>query len=187
MPAVRPRNAAATRRDLLTATRELLTRHGVKGTTIRDVAGAVGVNAALVYRYFGSKEKLIAEAVYGDERRSNPLDQDLPADELPGALLDLVLDASARQAEGGSLSALVAASGDDSMRGIIRHRIESEFAGRLADRLTGPQAELRAELMVALLIGVAVLRDSIGTREITRAERSDLAEHIATMTLPILR
>jgi AcrR family transcriptional regulator len=48
---------------MLEAARALFTRDGYDHVGVRDVASVVGVDAALVIRYFGSKERLFAEAV----------------------------------------------------------------------------------------------------------------------------
>jgi AcrR family transcriptional regulator len=58
----RPRNAAQTRADILAAARRLFAAEGYERTTLRAIAADVGVDAALVIRYFGSKQDLFATA-----------------------------------------------------------------------------------------------------------------------------
>ena len=58
----RPRNAAQTRADILSAARRRFGSEGYERTTLRAVAADVGVDAALVIRYFGSKQDLFAAA-----------------------------------------------------------------------------------------------------------------------------
>jgi AcrR family transcriptional regulator len=58
----RPRNAAQTRADILSAARRRFATEGYERTTLRAVAADVGVDAALVIRYFGSKQDLFATA-----------------------------------------------------------------------------------------------------------------------------
>src|SRR5690242_4388711 len=77
----RPRDSAATRRALLAAGRELFADAGYEGTTVRAVAERAGVNQALLFRHFGSKEGLFAEAVTGealDLLAAGPPEQVLP-------------------------------------------------------------------------------------------------------------
>jgi AcrR family transcriptional regulator len=62
MSAARARNAEATRADILTAARLRFGADGYDRTTLRAVAADVGVDAALVIRYFGSKQDLFAAA-----------------------------------------------------------------------------------------------------------------------------
>ena len=62
MTVSRPRNAAQTRADILLAARRRFGSEGYERTTLRAVAADVGVDAALVIRYFGSKQDLFAAA-----------------------------------------------------------------------------------------------------------------------------
>ncbi|HEY0905205.1 MAG TPA: TetR/AcrR family transcriptional regulator [Marmoricola sp.] len=59
--------AAARRRDrerqILAATRQLFDESGVRDAQIDDIARAVGINRAIIYRHFTGKEELFALAV----------------------------------------------------------------------------------------------------------------------------
>ena len=59
--ATRPRNSADTRASIEKAALRLFAEKGVEGATIRDLALAVGVADAALYRYFASKEEIAAE------------------------------------------------------------------------------------------------------------------------------
>lgn len=56
--APRPRNAEATRAAILQAATHRFSRESYDDVGMRDIAGDVGVDAALISRYFGSKEDL---------------------------------------------------------------------------------------------------------------------------------
>jgi AcrR family transcriptional regulator len=188
LPPRRRRNAAATRSALLTAARQQIAERGFEGTTTRDVAAAAGVNQALVYRYFGSKEKLFAEAA-GDATTDDTPDRaidEAPLGELPHILLGHVLDASAASAGRASLATLATAANDATLRALIRERIEGRLSGRLARRLDGPDAAVRAELLAALLTGIALLREKVGTRALTRADRQVLGAWVDLMAAPLI-
>jgi len=62
MASTRPRNAADTRADILAAARVRFGADGYDRTTLRAVAADVGVDPALVIRYFGSKHDLFVAA-----------------------------------------------------------------------------------------------------------------------------
>jgi len=62
MATKRPRNAAQTRADIVSAARRRFGTEGYERTTLRAVAADVGVDAALVICYFGSKQDLFAAA-----------------------------------------------------------------------------------------------------------------------------
>ncbi len=50
----------AREREILLATRELFDESGVRDAQIEDIARAVGVNRAIIYRHFSGKEELFA-------------------------------------------------------------------------------------------------------------------------------
>ena len=59
------RSAAAARRrvrekEIIAATRALFDERGVRDAQIEDIANAVGINRAIVYRHFSGKEELFA-------------------------------------------------------------------------------------------------------------------------------
>jgi AcrR family transcriptional regulator len=182
----RRRDAAATREALLTAARLLIARQGVEATSTRDVAAAAGVNQALVYRYFGSKDKLFTEAVGGGTAAPDSVLADTPLADLPRALLHRTLDIMPGGDRASSLATLATGANDELVRAIIRERIEASFGTGLADRLTGPDPRLRAELLAALITGITVLREKIGTPAITAADRDDLARYVELMAAPLL-
>jgi AcrR family transcriptional regulator len=186
----RRRDAVATRRALLAAARKLIAEHGFTGTTTRDVAAEAGVNQALVYRYFGSREKLLAEAAGGDEPADSHLDRVVscaPLADLPHILLDHALDVSAASAErASSLATLAIAANDATFRALIRKRIEGGFGGMLARRLDGSDADLRAELLASLITGIVLLREKVGTRALTEADRRTLGAWIDLVAAPLL-
>ena len=101
-------SAAAARRrareqEILAATRSLFDETGVRDAQIDDIAKAVGINRAIIYRHFSGKEELFALAVvsYLDELRER-LEQaaekatgDSPTDRLRavvGAFVDYGLE-----------------------------------------------------------------------------------------------
>jgi len=72
------RTAAAARRrtrerDIIAATRALFDQRGVRDAQIEDIAKAVGINRAIVYRHFTGKEELFALTLvsYLDELRES--------------------------------------------------------------------------------------------------------------------
>lgn len=60
-PATRRERAAATRRSMLEAARDLFTAHGYAGTTVQAIADEAGVAVQTVYYTFGTKGALLRE------------------------------------------------------------------------------------------------------------------------------
>ncbi|WP_372734457.1 TetR/AcrR family transcriptional regulator [Nocardioides sp.] len=82
-PASGRRSAAAKRhrereREIIAATRALFDERGVRDAQIEDIAKAVGINRAIVYRHFSGKEELFALTLVGylDELRAALLEAD---------------------------------------------------------------------------------------------------------------
>ena len=59
----RRRDAAATREAILAAATRRFATQGYERAGVREIAADAGVTAALVNRYFGSKEGLFAEVI----------------------------------------------------------------------------------------------------------------------------
>lgn len=55
----------AREREILRATRELFDARGVRDAQIEDIARAVGVNRAIIYRHFASKDELFGLTLVG--------------------------------------------------------------------------------------------------------------------------
>ncbi|WP_332663443.1 TetR/AcrR family transcriptional regulator [Aeromicrobium sp.] len=56
---------AERKREILVATRTLFDERGVRDAQIEDIAKAVGINRAIIYRHFSGKEELFAETLVG--------------------------------------------------------------------------------------------------------------------------
>jgi AcrR family transcriptional regulator len=70
------RDSAASKQRLLEAAIDVFSAHGFNATTTRMVGKKAGLNAALIARYFGSKEKLLL-AVF-EQQKDAFFSQDLP-------------------------------------------------------------------------------------------------------------
>ena len=77
------RQAEGSRERLLEAAARVYAQAGLAGTTTRRVAEVAGVNEITLFRHFGTKERLIAEAIrlYGGEPAGPGL-PDVPRDPL---------------------------------------------------------------------------------------------------------
>ncbi|MGW2958772.1 TetR/AcrR family transcriptional regulator [Streptomyces sp. NPDC001220] len=175
----RRRDAAATRRALLLAARTRFTRLGYDRTTLRDVAADAGVNLALVKRYFGSKEGLFKAALASTPRFLGG------QEEFPHGR-DALAEALSRQLAAGAWAEfgehpvlmLLRDSGDEQVAELRRRALE-EFGRQVLEAsgaASAPDALLRAELLVALGVGVAVVRSAVGLRPLAEAAPDDLVD-----------
>jgi len=178
----RRRDAAATRQELLQAARSRFSRLGYDRTTLRDVAADVGVNLALIKRYFDSKEGLFKAAVASTPRF---LDEEGGFPHGHAALAEALsrqLSASAWPEFGEHpVLMLLRSSGDERVDG-LRRRALHDFSQQILEASGAhdgagggdDQRLLRAELVVALGVGIAVIRSSVGLQPLLDASPEDL-------------
>jgi AcrR family transcriptional regulator len=162
-------DAQGSRDALLSAADALFDERGYEATTVRDIGERAGVDAALIARYFGGKEGLYL-ATLEHERRTP-----LPAD--PMRILERMLSRSERRGIGPVPHAMVSPTLSDEMRAqvqqIIRRHVVDPCAAQLTQRAV-PDAELRAEILVALSIGVSLTRASATLPALAEASADDL-------------
>lgn len=175
----RPRDSAATRRALLAAGRELFASAGYEGTTVRAVAERAGVNQALLFRHFGSKEGLFAEAVTG---QALDLLHDGPADQVLPRTLAAILATDDGSADDVALFlATLRSAGNTDAAATVREELRVAYGGTLA-RLVATDdradADLRAELALAWLLGIALLRKVIRSEAVADADPGTVVGHV---------
>jgi AcrR family transcriptional regulator len=180
--ATRPRDGARTRRALLGAAATLFAADGYAATTVRDIANEAGVNVSLINRYFTSKEGLFEACLTGALEQ---LAQEGAAGVKPDVaalLAGRLIGTDAAGHEWPILPLLLRSSGDeriDRMRfGVLRTFSErlAATAGRHPDQPGSDATLLRAQVLLATAIGLAVLRTSSGLEPLVSADRADLAE-----------
>ncbi|MCW6003966.1 TetR family transcriptional regulator [Micromonospora sp. CPCC 205371] len=152
----RPRGNPDTKAAIAEAARVLFLRHGYKGTTVRAVAAAAGVDQALISYHFGSKQGLFGESLNLLCARPGALDHALVGDRagLADRLITAVTtlwDATAPTEN------RMALQDDDTMRA-FRDYLESELLVRLAEFLGGPDATARATAAVGVIGGLIFTR-----------------------------
>jgi AcrR family transcriptional regulator len=156
-PAARRRNdAQASRRALLEAAAALFDERGYQGATVRDIGERAGVDAALIARYFGSKEGLYLAALEETERPPLPSD--------PAAVFAKFLGKSEDNGSNNPIClAMVSPSLNPALRdqvgALMAHRVIGPLSQQLADDGV-EQARLRAELLVAIALGTTLTRSS---------------------------
>jgi AcrR family transcriptional regulator len=166
---------------MLEAARARFTRDGYDGVGVREIAADVGVNAALVIRYFGSKEALFAQAlaqqfdigaVLAGERAElgeRLVRLVLAKDDVPGALDPVI--------------ALLRSATNEPAAAMLRDSIDAQFITPLAAWLDGEQAMSRAALIAAALLGLAVTRSVIRSAPLVTSD----VEHLVGQAAPMIQ
>lgn len=185
MPETKPRkrNAAATREAILASARKVFARSGYDGAGVREIAAGAGVTAMLVNRYFGSKEELFAEAIRA--ANASPtiatdavLGSDSPGEAIARALVEITRAGDAPLE--GFLILLNSASSSRAAE-LGRAVIEAGHQATVAKALQGPHAEQRAALILSLVAGFQMMRQSIGLGALADAEPEVLAGLLAPL------
>lgn len=179
----RSRNAAATRQAILSSALVAFTRRGYDGVGVREIAADAGVTAMLVNRYFGSKEGLFTEVVEAafEPATMVPADPERPAD-LARATAEALAERTGPGAEHlGPFELMLRSAANPRAAEIVRAGIERHVGARFAGALQGPDADERAELGLALLAGVWLMRTVITTPALRDAPPALLAEQVTAM------
>lgn len=159
----RPRNAAATREAILDSAVRNFARAGFDGVGVREIAGDAGVTAMLVNRYFGSKEKLFAEAV---ETAFAPPTIIPEGGQSPGraAASALVSRSDPGTDDLAPFLIMLRSASNPRAAEIVRDAIERHVGRRLARQLPTPGRHVRTDLVLSVISGVLLMRRVVGTR-----------------------
>ncbi|WDT59765.1 TetR/AcrR family transcriptional regulator [Streptomyces sp. G7(2002)] len=153
-PRGRPRGNPPTRESIVSAARALFLEHGYRRTTLRAVAGAAGVDPALIAYHFGSKKGLFADVMQVQCANALTVDAVLSGD--PATLPDRLIDAVTDLWEDADFRQLTA-RGEEAAE-VIREYLERELLTRLVEFLGGRDATARATAVVTILGGLIYTR-----------------------------
>ncbi|MEU3860561.1 TetR family transcriptional regulator [Streptomyces sp. NPDC028722] len=179
-----PRTESAGTRDrILTAAREEFSARGYEKTSVRGIAKAAEVDPALVHHYFGSKEEVFEAAVevaFAPALNASDAVTDGPLDGVGERLTRFVLGVWENPATRTPLLAIVRSAVDnDTAAAVFRRLIAAQLMRRIAALLDLPDAELRAELAAAQLVGTAMMRYVIKLEPLASADLEQLVARLA--------
>src|SRR3954454_8787946 len=181
----RRRDAAATRHDLLEAARALFGANGYDNTTLREIGERAGVDASLIARYFGNKAAIYLAAVSAEQT-------DISAPTLAETIENLALmliERTDTRGIGPVSQALLQPGIDDEIRAAAESRIHRRLIQPLIQRMelgADQQPELRAEVAIAALLGLAAIRSHGSLGGIAAATPAELSALAADITLRFL-
>jgi len=156
----RSRNAVATRQAILDAARTRFMAHSYEDVGMRDVARDVGVDAALVSRYFGGKEDLFIEVLDSCKNKRNLMDGDRSSFGERVAHEIILGPAEDDESAGFSgLLILLRSIGSSKAMDIVHRTSNANFFEPLTEWLGGPYAAGRARLVAGMIMGVAISRE----------------------------
>ncbi|MFB7331071.1 TetR/AcrR family transcriptional regulator [Streptomyces adustus] len=175
-PAPGRRDAEATKAVILRAARYLLARHAHADITLKAVAERAGVSPPLILKYFGNKDALFARVMSFETDAGGLLDA--PVRELGRHMVRYVLESQVERGADPVLR-IVFAPLHGEHGDVLRANFRSQVTARLAARLDGPDAGLRAELALAALLGLGVMFGIARGAELRAAALDELVDRYA--------
>ncbi|SOE25183.1 transcriptional regulator, TetR family [Streptomyces sp. OK228] len=148
------RDAEATKAAILRAARHLMARHAHADITLKAIADRAGVSAPLILKYFGNKDALFGRVMSFETDAAALLDA--PLDRLGPHMVRQVLVGQTERGADPVLRIIFAPRQGD-QGDVMRANFRTQVSDRLALRLSGPDADLRAELAVGTLLGLGAM------------------------------
>ena len=162
-----------TEQAILAAARELFAEQGFERTTIRGVARAAGVDPALVMHYFGSKEGLFAEAARW--REDEQLVTTAERADVPSAALQDVFTRFEGEHREAAVALMRACLTHPEAARVVRDEVMCDRVAAVARTIGGPDAELRAGLIGACMVGLTMARHVLQMEPVASASSEDVA------------
>lgn len=171
----RPHDSQASRQALLAAAGPLFEERGFEAVTVRQIGERAQVDPAMIARYFGGKEGLyIAVMAEGDESPPPDLDAIAWVERLFRRQKVRGIGPVGR----GAVSATLSDAMRDSIRQILDARAVSPISASLREQNV-PDAELRAAVVVAMGLGVSLVRASGTLPALSEADADRVIEQLA--------
>lgn len=182
--APRPRNAEATRAAILNAARERFARESYDDVGMRAVAGDVGVDAALVSRYFGSKEELFTAVLDSCSNGQELMEGDRT--DFGRRVAREVIFEPKNEGKLKGLLIMLRSVGSAKAMELVQRTGRQRFFDPFAAWVGGDDAAVRARLAAATIMGMAVSREITGGFGLTAAECERMARRMGAILQDII-
>ncbi|MGI8484039.1 MAG: TetR family transcriptional regulator [Thermomicrobiales bacterium] len=172
---VRRRDSVATRQALLDAARELFGSKGYDGTSLREIGERAGVDASLIARYFGNKVALYSATLQAEGSSDDGSEDRTDVEALVRRLLLRVES----RGLGPLLQALSESDVDPDIRQTAREHMQRRVLGPLEERMRREgvgMPDLRADILLATVLGVMTIRSTSSLDVLAGAEHEDVVE-----------
>jgi AcrR family transcriptional regulator len=174
------------RERILEAARTEFAERGYDKTSIRGIARAAGVDAALVHHYFGTKDEVFAAAieVSFEPALVIPSVLGMGTDGLGERLARYFIGVWENPASRAPLLAIMrSALTHEGAAKVLRGFVLRRLLERIAEALDVPDATFRAELAASHMLGIAMLRYVIQAEPLASVD----PEKIIAMVAPTLQ
>ncbi|WP_028924643.1 TetR family transcriptional regulator [Pseudonocardia acaciae] len=171
------RSGAESKRRILETARALFHRHGYAGTTVRAVAAEAGVDPAMVFYFFGTKQGLFAAALDMSAQVPSAIESIFTGgvDGIGVRIVRTLVENLDRSDRAPLMTLTRSAPTDGRSEALLREYIDREITGRLAAMLDTPDAAMRAGMVSVQILGLAVVRYIVRIEPIASAPVDELA------------
>lgn len=173
---------SGSREAILGAARAAFAVGGYEGTSVRAVARAADVDAALVHHFYGTKHGLFLAALElpGDFTAALPALLEGDVEALGERLVTFYLGLIDAEATRGPLLALIqAAMTNEQAAELLRVFVTRQVISKIIAALDVPQPELRATLVGSQLVGLAIVRHVVRVAPLAMAEATAVVAAVA--------
>lgn len=157
-----------TRAAIADAATTLFTANGYAATSVREIAREAGADPAMVIRHYGSKEQLFLHTM--QVQPEDALHFDEPWESLGIRIVEYVLDADDRLRS--VYLELIRGSDAGRIGSALTAAHETNFVAPLVAALPGPDAELRARLVAAMVGGLMYALWIVEDETLARTDRA---------------
>jgi AcrR family transcriptional regulator len=179
-----------TRDEILAVARRRFATRGYEATSLRGIATDAKVDPALLIHYFGTKEALFAAAT-GLPAGLSALfagPQDASLREFSESLVRVYLQFTDSDRSRNAILALVrSAVSNEKAAAMLREFLTAELLPVIGQFTDHQNAPLRASLVAAQLIGVAMMRHVVRLGPVARASQDEIVALVAPVIEQYLR
>jgi AcrR family transcriptional regulator len=179
-----------TREDILLVARRSFGARGYDATSLRSIARQADVDPALLIHYFGTKDALFVaalEVTMGQSAMFGGLATETVADAAQLIVRRYLVMLDHEQTRDVVLGLVRSAVSSERAATMLREFLSQNVTSFLRPLIAHPDAELRASLLVAQLIGIAMLRHVVKADAVASASNEDLVSRVAPVIEAYLR
>jgi AcrR family transcriptional regulator len=174
--------APDTREEILAVARRRFATYGYDATSLRAIAADAQVDPALLIHYFGTKEGLFTEATGLPARLSElmkTLDGVSPREATAALARGYLQVVDSDQSRNAILALIRSAVSNEKAATMLREFLTAELLRSLAALSDFPNAPLRASLVAAQLVGIAMLRHVVRVEPVAKASPDEIVALVA--------
>ena len=177
----RRRGATDTREQIAEAARTAFAELGYERASFRRIATAAGVDPALVVHFYGSKEDLFRQVMALPPTIADALERlaDGPRETVGRRLAELVVGALENPTSRTiTLGRIRCATTHPDAAALVRETVTRDLR-KLAEALTDDRPDVRAVLLGAHVVGIALARYAVLVEPLASMSPSDVVEVVA--------